>query len=200
MLIEVKVPQLSESVSEATLLAWHKKQGEYVQRDENLIDIETDKVVLELPAPQACVLAKIVKGDGDTVVSNEVIATIDTDAKAPAVAKPAPLVSVVGREPKAAVEAKRPTEPIALPAARKLAAENKVDLSSVPGTGRGGRVTKQDVLAKLPQPAGETAATRPAPAPVPPPVPVEVDQVPGDRPEQRVPMSRLRQRIAERLI
>ena len=198
MLIEVKVPQLSESVSEATLLAWHKKQGEYVQRDENLIDIETDKVVLELPAPQAGVLAKIVKGDGDTVVSNEVIATIDTDAKAPAAAKPAAVVSVVGREPKAAAEAKRSVEPIALPAARKLAAENKVDLSTVPGTGRGGRVTKQDVLAKLPQPAGETAAKSPAPAPMPTPVPVE--RVPGDRPEQRVPMSRLRQRIAERLV
>jgi 2-oxoglutarate dehydrogenase E2 component (dihydrolipoamide succinyltransferase) len=199
MLIEVKVPQLSESVSEATLLAWHKRQGEYVQRDENLIDIETDKVVLELPAPQAGVLAKIVKGDGDTVVSNEVIATIDTDAKAPAVAKPAPVVSVVGREPKVPSEAKRSAEPIALPAARKLAAENKVDLSSVPGTGRGGRVTKQDVLAKLPQPTGETAAKSPAPA-VPIPVPVEVERVPGDRPEQRVPMSRLRQRIAERLV
>jgi len=197
MLIEVKVPQLSESVSEATLLAWHKKQGEYVQRDENLIDIETDKVVLELPAPQAGVLAKIVKGDGETVVSDEVIATIDTDAKTPA-AKSAAVVSVVGREPKAAAEAKRSVEPIALPAARKLAAENKVDLSTVPGTGRGGRVTKQDVLAKLPQPAGETAAKSPAPAPMPTPVPVE--RVPGDRPEQRVPMSRLRQRIAERLV
>ncbi|HTO43789.1 MAG TPA: 2-oxoglutarate dehydrogenase complex dihydrolipoyllysine-residue succinyltransferase [Burkholderiales bacterium] len=198
MLIEVKVPQLSESVSEATLLAWHKKQGEYVQRDENLIDIETDKVVLELPAPQAGVLTKIVKTDGDTVVSNEVIATIDTDAKAPAVAKPAAVVSVVGREPKS-VEARRaPVEPIALPAARKLAAENKVDLSTVPGTGRGGRVTKQDVLAKLPQPAAETAAK--SPVAVPAPVPVEVERVPGDRPEQRVPMSRLRQRIAERLL
>ena len=84
MLVEVKVPQLSESVSEATLLAWHKKPGEYVQRDENLIDIETDKVVLELPAPEAGLLTKIVKGDGGTVVSNEVIATIDTDAKASA--------------------------------------------------------------------------------------------------------------------
>src|SRR5262245_5667899 len=187
MLIEVKVPQLSESVSEATLLAWHRKQGEYVQRDENLIDIETDKVVLELPAPQAGVLAKIVKGDGDTVVSNEVIATIDTDAKAPAVAKPAPVVSVVGRGPREpkAVEAKRSVEPIALPAARKLAAENKVDLSTVPGTGRGGRVTKQDVLAKLPQPAGETAPNSSALAPTP--IPVDVERLPGDRPEQRVP-------------
>ena len=200
MLIEVKVPQLSESVSEATLLAWHKKPGEYVQRDENLIDIETDKVVLELPAPQAGVLAKIVKGDGDTVVSNEVIATIDTEAKAPAMAKPAPVVSVVGREPKAPVEAKRSVEPIALPAARKLAAENRVDLSTVPGTGRGGRVTKQDVLAKLPQAAAESAPRSPASASVPLPVPVEVERVPGDRPEQRVPMSRLRQRIAERLV
>src|ERR1700751_1981156 len=102
MLIEVKVPQLSESVSEATLLAWHKKPGEYVQRDENLIDIETDKVVLELPAPQAGLLANIVKGDGGTVVSNEVIATIDTDAKAPAPGKGASAVAAtpVNKEPK----------------------------------------------------------------------------------------------------
>src|SRR4030095_8986144 len=149
MLIEVKVPQLSESVSEATLLAWHKKPGEYVQRDENLIDIETDKVVLELPAPQAGLLTKIVKGDGGTVVSNEVIATIDTDAKAPAVSKAAAAVAApVNKEPKPA-QPRAASEPIALPAARKLAAENKVDLSAVPGTGRGGRVNKADGVAKL---------------------------------------------------
>jgi 2-oxoglutarate dehydrogenase E2 component (dihydrolipoamide succinyltransferase) len=203
MLVEVKVPQLSESVSEATLLAWHKKPGEYVQRDENLIDIETDKVVLELPAPQAGVLTKIVKGDGGTVVSNEVIATIDTEAKAPAPNKAAVAPALaIGRAPKAEarVQPKPVSEPIALPAARKLAAEKKVDLSAVPGTGRGGRVTKEDVIAKLPVPAVEPTAKGPAPAPVPMPSPVDVNEVLRDRPEQRVAMSRLRQRIAERLV
>jgi 2-oxoglutarate dehydrogenase E2 component (dihydrolipoamide succinyltransferase) len=205
MLVEVKVPQLSESVSEATLLAWHKKPGEYVQRDENLIDIETDKVVLELPAPQAGVLTKIVKGDGGTVVSNEIIATIDTEAKAPALVpskSAAAPVAVVGQGPKAEARAqpKPAAEPIALPAARKLAAENKVDLSAVPGTGRGGRVTKEDVVAKLPLPAAEPALKGRAPAPVPVPSPVDVNEVLRDRPEQRVAMSRLRQRIAERLV
>src|SRR4249920_2409462 len=162
MLIEVKVPQLSESVSEATLLAWHKKPGEYVQRDENLIDIETDKVVLELPAPQAGLLTNIVKGDGGTVVSNEVIATIDTDAKAPALAKVAAAVAATpvnkSLKPETRAQAKPTSEPIALPAARKLAAENKVDLSAVPGTGRGGRVTRDDVVAVLPRPGAEPVA------------------------------------------
>jgi 2-oxoglutarate dehydrogenase E2 component (dihydrolipoamide succinyltransferase) len=203
MLVEVRVPQLSESVSEATLLAWHKKPGEYVQRDENLIDIETDKVVLEMPAPQAGVLTKIVKGDGGTVVSNEVIATIDTEAKAPAPGKAAAAaLSAVNKEPKpeARAQPKPAAEPIALPAARKLAAETKVDLSAVPGTGRGGRVTKEDVLAKLPGPVAQPAAKGPIPAPVPAPSPIDVNQVLRDRPEQRVAMSRLRQRIAERLV
>jgi 2-oxoglutarate dehydrogenase E2 component (dihydrolipoamide succinyltransferase) len=202
MLVEVRVPQLSESVSEATLLAWHKKAGEYVQRDENLIDIETDKVVLEMPAPQAGMLTKIVKGDGGTVVSNELIATIDTEAKAPAPGKAAPAVapSSVNKEPRpeARTQPKRAAEPIALPAARKLAAENKVDLSAVPGTGRGGRVTREDVLAKLPNPVAQPGARSPIPAPVP--TPIDVNQVLRDRPEQRVAMSRLRQRIAERLV
>jgi 2-oxoglutarate dehydrogenase E2 component (dihydrolipoamide succinyltransferase) len=202
MLVEVRVPQLSESVSEATLLAWHKKPGEYVQRDENLIDIETDKVVLEMPAPQAGVLTKIVKGDGGIVVSNEVIATIDTEAKAPAPGKAAAAASAVNKEPRpeARAQPKPAAEPIALPAARKLAAENKVDLSAVPGTGRGGRVTKEDVLAKLPGPVAQPAAKGPTPAPVPTPSPIDVNQVLRDRPEQRVAMSRLRQRIAERLV
>ncbi len=203
MLIEVKVPQLSESVSEATLLAWHKKPGEYVQRDENLIDIETDKVVLELPAPQAGVLTRIVKGDGGTVVSNEVIATIDTDAKAPAPGKVVAAVSVVGKagpKPQALAQPKPAAEPIVLPAARKLAAENRVDLNAVPGTGRGGRVTKEDVVAKLTRPAAEPVARGLTPAPVPIPSPIDVNQVLRDRPEQRVAMSRLRQRIAERLV
>jgi 2-oxoglutarate dehydrogenase E2 component (dihydrolipoamide succinyltransferase) len=202
MLIEVRVPQLSESVSEATLLAWHKKPGEYVQRDENLIDIETDKVVLELPAPQAGVLTQIVKGDGGTVVSNELIATIDTDAKISAPGKATAAVPAVNKELRAEArpQPKPAAEPIALPAARKLAAEKKVDLSAVPGTGRGGRVTKEDVLAKLPRVVAEPVGKGPAQAPIPSPPPIDVDQVLRDRPEQRVAMSRLRQRIAERLV
>jgi len=213
MLVEVKVPQLSESVAEATLLAWHKKAGEYVQRDENLIDIETDKVVLELPAPEAGLLTKIVKGDGGTVVSNEVIATIDTDAKAPAAGKvaaaapapapaPAPKQAAVPKLQTPAPPQSKGAEPIALPAARKLAAENKVDLSVVQGTGRGGRVTKEDVINKLAEPAAATAAKGPTPVSpsLPTPSPADVGEILGDRPEQRVPMSRLRQRVAERLV
>ena len=189
MLVEVKVPQLSESVSEATLLAWHKKVGEAVKRDENLIDIETDKVVLELPAPVDGVLSKIVKGDGGTVKAGEVIATIDTDGKGASVA--------TGTAPAAAVPAAKPASAPApaMPAARKMAEEKGIDTASVAGTGKGGRVTKADVIeAKAP-------AAPEARAPLPrPPAPVSVDQVLAGRPEQRVPMSRLRARIAERLV
>jgi 2-oxoglutarate dehydrogenase E2 component (dihydrolipoamide succinyltransferase) len=187
MIIEVKVPQLSESVAEATLLSWHKKPGEFVRRDENLVDIETDKVVLETPAPESGVLLKIIKGDGGTVVSKEVIAQIDTEARAAAKAE-------VKSPPKP--EAK--PAPAAMPAAQKLAAEKGVDTASVPGTGRGGRVTKEDVMRaaeKAAPPAArlrEPAARAPAPA-------VDLGAL-GERPEQRVPMSRLRARIAERLV
>jgi 2-oxoglutarate dehydrogenase E2 component (dihydrolipoamide succinyltransferase) len=203
MLVEVKVPQLSESVSEATLLTWHKKAGDYVQRDENLIDIETDKVVLELPAPESGVLKSIAKGDGGTVTSNEVIATIDTEAKAPAVSpapeprpvvaeKPAPVAAKAApASGGAAAVAAKASEPIAMPAARKLAAEKGVELTAIEGSGRGGRITKEDVAA---------VAARPAPRPTLVPPPVDLGQVLGDRPEQRVPMSRLRQRVAERLV
>ena len=200
MLIEVKVPALSESVAEATLLSWHKKQGEFVNRDENLIDIETDKVVLELPAPEAGVLTKILKGDGGTVVSNEIIAQIDTEAKATAApaaaekpkaeAKAAPAVSKPTPEPQRAATATG-GEVIAMPAAKKIAADNNVDLAQVAGSGRGGRVTKPDVVAHV---AGGTRTAAPLPAPV------DIDSLMGDRPEKRVAMSRLRQRVAERLV
>ena len=210
MLVEVKVPQLSESVSEATLLAWHKKPGEYVKRDENLIDIETDKVVLELPAPESGVLTNIAKPDGSTVGSNEVIATIDTEAKGAAVAAPTaqnkPVAVPKPAAAPAAVTAVKPAaEPIALPAARKLAAENKVELTAISGTGRGGRITKEDVLKRVSEaPAPASAAVTPisaaAPASTPLPPAVDTDRVLGDRPEQRVAMSRLRQRVAERLV
>ncbi|MEO8164780.1 MAG: 2-oxoglutarate dehydrogenase complex dihydrolipoyllysine-residue succinyltransferase [Betaproteobacteria bacterium] len=204
MLVEVKVPALSESVAEATLLSWHKKAGEFVKRDENLIDIETDKVVLELPAPASGVLLKIIKGDGGTVASNEVIATIDTDAKAPVVAAsaaataPAKAASPVVKTEAPAVKSQAPEgnagAPAVMPSAKKIAADNNLDTSQLSGTGRGGRVTKEDVAGALKAPA-ETA--KPA---VSPPVSVNIDRVLGDRPEQRVAMSRLRQRVAQRLL
>src|SRR4249920_3065374 len=130
MLIEVKVPQLSESVSEATLLAWHKKQGEAVKRDENLIDIETDKVVLELPAPADGVLVSILKGDKGTVVAGEVIAKIDTDGKASAVAAAAPQKKEVPQEKP------KPAAPAVAPSAQKIAAEKGIDTSKIQGSGR----------------------------------------------------------------
>jgi 2-oxoglutarate dehydrogenase E2 component (dihydrolipoamide succinyltransferase) len=197
MLVEVKVPVLSESVAEATLLTWHKKAGEYVRRDENLIDIETDKVVLELPAPDSGVLVSVIKGDGGTVVSQEVIATIDTEAKAteaPGTTAAAPAPAPAAAAP-AAAGAPAPVSP----AAQKIAAERNVDTAAIAGSGRGGRVTKSDVLDAARTPAPAAAASAPAPlAPVP--APVNLQAVLGDRPEQRVPMSRLRQRVAERLL
>ena len=180
MLIEVKVPQLSESVSEATLVTWHKKEGDAVSRDENLIDIETDKVVLETPAPADGVLVKIIKQGGDTVTSGELIAQIDTEAKAAtgapaAAAAPAPAAAA----PAAAVSA-------ASPSARKILDEKGIAAGDVAGSGRGGRVTKEDAVAAQPK-----AAAAAAPA---------VIAAVGDRPEERVPMTRLRARIAERLL
>jgi len=193
MLIEVKVPELSESVSEATLLAWHKKVGEAVKRDENLIDIETDKVVLELPAPADGVLSKIVKGDGGTVKAGEVIATIDTDSKASVATgtAPAPAKAEAKPAPAPAPAAKPAAAPAAMPAARKLAEEKGIDTAAIAGTGKGGRVTKADVI----DPAKAPEARAPLPQP-----PASVDQILSGRPEQRVPMSRLRARIAERLV
>jgi 2-oxoglutarate dehydrogenase E2 component (dihydrolipoamide succinyltransferase) len=198
MLIEVKVPQLSESVAEATLLTWHKKAGEFVKRDENLVDIETDKVVLETPAPDSGVIVKIIKGDGGTVTSNEVIAQIDTDGKAQAAAKAEAKV-----EAKPAPKAAAPAAPAVMPAARKLASEKQVDTAAIGGTGRGGRVTLDDVLRAVDgstQPAAKTAAPAAAPAPQRAHAPAVDLGALGDRPEQRVPMSRLRARIAERLV
>jgi 2-oxoglutarate dehydrogenase E2 component (dihydrolipoamide succinyltransferase) len=176
-IIEVKVPQLSESVSEATLLDWHKKEGEKVSRDENLIDIETDKVVLELPSPADGVIVKILKKAKDSVGSGEVIAQIDTEGKGVAPAAPK----------KEAPQEKAKSVPAVMPAAQKIAAEKGIDTSKVQGTGRDGRVTKGDVL--------QTAKPLQQPAP-----PINVDHLTSGRPEQRVPMSRLRQRVAERLV
>ncbi|WP_028456108.1 2-oxoglutarate dehydrogenase complex dihydrolipoyllysine-residue succinyltransferase [Chitinilyticum litopenaei] len=186
MIVEVKVPQLPESVSEATLISWKKKAGEAVARDENLIDIETDKVVLEIPAPQAGVLVEIIVADGATVTSQQVIAKIDTAAtaaaSAPAAAAPAAAPAAVSA-PAAGV-----TGGHAMPAAKKLAADAGINVADVEGTGRGGRVLKEDVQNHLAKPAAAAPAAAPAII------------IPGERPEQRVPMSRLRQRVAERLL
>lgn len=187
MLIEVKVPQLSESVAEASLVAWHKKEGDFVKRDENLVDIETDKVVLETPAPADGVLVKILKEDGAPVTSGEVIAQIDTEAK-PSAGEPAAAVAPAPTAQPATQAS--PAAAVASPAARKILEEKGVAPESVSGSGRGGRITKEDALAA--QPAAKPAA---AVASSVPPVAVS-----GERPEQRVPMTKLRKRIAERLL
>jgi 2-oxoglutarate dehydrogenase E2 component (dihydrolipoamide succinyltransferase) len=189
-IVDVKVPQLSESVAEATMLTWKKKAGEAVAQDEILIEIETDKVVLEVPAPSAGVLAEIVVGDGGTVVSDQVIAKIDSAAKAaaaPAAAAPAPAAAAPA--PAAAPAAAAPAAGgKAMPSAAKLMAENNLSAAQVGGTGKDGRVTKGDVLATLSGTAPKAAAAAPAQVNI------------GGRPEERVPMSRLRARIAERLL
>ncbi|VTX92961.1 Dihydrolipoyllysine-residue succinyltransferase component of 2-oxoglutarate dehydrogenase complex [Neisseria subflava] len=181
MIIDVKVPMLSESVSEGTLLEWKKKVGEAVARDEILIDIETDKVVLEVPSPQAGVLVEIVAQDGETVVADQVLARIDTAATA---AAEAPVAAPAEAAPAAAPAAAQNNA--AMPAAAKLAAETGVDVNALQGSGRDGRVLKEDV---------QNAAAKPAAAAAP-----AVALPAGARPEERVPMSRLRSRVAERLL
>ncbi len=199
MRVEVKVPQLPESVAEATLVSWHKKVGEAVARDENLVDVETDKVVLELPAPQAGVLVEIRQADGATVAGQEVIAVIDSDVATVATATPAAKARPLLPAAAAAVA------PTALPAARKMMADQAMNPADVDGTGRGGRITKGDVIAtgrpaSEPAPPASVAGTE-ARAPVVAPVPSgALATPPSRRPEQRVPMSRLRQRVAERLV
>jgi len=209
MIIDVKVPQLSESVAEATLVSWHKKAGEAVARDENLIDIETDKVVLELPAPDNGVLVEIVKGDGETVVAGEVIARIDTAAQAGTAAAPAAKAAPAkAARPAAGVAAgAAPAAGVAMPAARKILDEKGIAAGDVVGTGRGGRISKADALAAQPTPTPSPFVTSVAAAPAastsaaPPLVAAPTVTVAlGDRPEQRVPMSRLRGRAAERLL
>ena len=181
MIIDVKVPMLSESVSEGTLLEWKKKVGEAVARDEILIDIETDKVVLEVPSPQAGVLVEIVAQDGETVVADQVLARIDTAATA---AAEAPAAAPAEATPAAAPAAAQNNA--AMPAAAKLAAETGVDVNALQGSGRDGRVLKEDVQNAAAKPAAAAAPVVALPA--------------GARPEERVPMSRLRARVAERLL
>ncbi len=195
---EVVVPQLSESVSEATLLTWKKQPGEAIQADEILIEVETDKVVLEVPAPASGVLTEIVKPDGSTVHSGELLAKIDTAAQATApaakpatqaAAAPAPALAPVAAAPLAAAPAAASSAGVASPAASKILAEKGMSAHGVSGTGRDGRVTKADAMAAQPQAVAASAA----------PVPAMTASLDG-RPEQRVPMSRLRARVAERLL
>jgi len=202
-IVDIKVPQLSESVAEATLLQWKKKPGEAVAMDEILVEIETDKVVLEVPAPAAGVLAEIIKNDGESCVAEEVIAKIDTEGTAKEAA-PASAAQAPAAAPAPAPAASK--SEVAMPAAAKLMADNQLPPGSVPGTGRDGRVTKGDVLGAL---QGATAAPAPVKAPAAAPAPASKPLPPvappvaprlGDRPEQRVPMTRLRARVAERLL
>ena len=211
-IVEVKVPQLSESVAEATLLTWKKKAGESVAIDEILIEIETDKVVLEVPAPAAGVLVELVQADGATVAAEQLIARIDTEAVAGASAPPAaPASSAVATAPAVAAPASQSKADVAMPAAAKLMADNNLASGSVAGTGKDGRVTKGDVLSAVAGGAAAPAASAPkavaapvaiptgAPAKVLPQVPVVAPDL-GDRPEERVAMTRLRARVAERLL
>ena len=183
MIIEVKVPVFAESITEGTLLSWHKKVGDAVTRDETLVDIETDKVVLEVPAPQSGVLVEIVVQDGETVTSEQFLAKIDTEAAAATAAPTAQPAPAAAPAAEAAPSANTQAG-VALPAAAKLAAETGVDVASIQGSGRDGRVLKEDVK----NATAKVQAASAAPAPT------------GPRPEQRVPMSRLRTRVAERLL
>ena len=195
-IVEIKVPQLSESVAEATLLTWKKKPGESVREDEIVIEVETDKVVMEVPAPASGVIAEILAADGATVTANQVIATINTTGQATATASvaAAPSAAAAPAPAQTATPAAAPAPAskagVAMPAAAKLMADNNLAAGSVAGTGKDGRVTKGDVLGAV---AGGTSS------PAAPALPVATLPA-GARPEERVPMSRLRARIAERLL
>jgi len=214
-IVEVKVPQLSESFAEATMLQWKKRPGEMVQRDEILIEIETDKVVLEVPSPSSGVLAQIISQDGDTVVADQVIAKIDTDGQASnspmevRAVEPSAAAAPVAAAAVAPAAAAAADQAHAMPSAAKLMAEQGLSAAQVPGTGRDGRITKGDVLQAGQAPAAKPAAPAPAAAkpaaaakPSLPDVkaPVNSDEWLEGRPEQRVPMSRLRARVAQRLL
>ena len=204
-IVEVKVPQLSESVAEATMLQWKKKVGDTVAADEILIEIETDKVVLEVPAPAAGVLSEIIQADGTTVAAEQLIARIDTDGKVAAAAPTAAAPAAVASAPVAAASTPAATggsmSGVAMPAAAKLMADNSLAAGSVAGSGKDGRVTKGDVLAAVAGGVKSTAAVIPTGVPTKALPQVAAPAVNlGDRPEQRVPMTRLRARVAERLL
>lgn len=194
-IIEICAPQFSESVTEGTLLNWHKKAGDYVEEGENLVDIETDKVVLETPATKSGVLTEIVAPDGSVVVADQLLAKIDTEGKASAAAPAAEAAPTAA--PAAAPVAAAPNDDRLMPAARKLAAETGVSTEGIAGSGRGGRVLKEDVVNALNAPKAAPVAAAPS---LKTPTPVNVDVLLGNRPEQRVPMTRLRARVAERLV
>ena len=185
MIIEIKVPALSESVAEATLLSWHKKIGDSINRDENLIDIETDKVVLELPSPDDGVLIEVIKNDGDTVIAGEVIAKIDTEAKIKSDAKN---TNSNGQTSDTQISNTSEPEKVLMPAAAKIAREKNIDVNKIEGSGKAGRITKEDILKTDSNSTKEKSSV------------AGNAVVTGERGEQRVPMSRLRKRIAERLI
>ncbi|MNO48891.1 Dihydrolipoyllysine-residue succinyltransferase component of 2-oxoglutarate dehydrogenase complex [compost metagenome] len=193
MAIEIKAPTFPESVADGTVATWHKKPGEAVKRDELIVDIETDKVVLEVLATADGVLGAIVKGEGDTVLSDEVLGSIVEGGAAAA----APAAAPAAAAPAAAAADAGEDDPVAAPAARKLAEENGIDLATVAGTGKGGRITKEDVVAAVAnKKSAPAAAAKPAAAAAAAPVVVAA----GDRTEKRVPMTRLRAKIAERLV
>ncbi|MBA1250812.1 MULTISPECIES: 2-oxoglutarate dehydrogenase complex dihydrolipoyllysine-residue succinyltransferase [Pseudomonas] len=194
MAIEIKAPTFPESVADGTVATWHKKPGEAVKRDELLVDIETDKVVLEVVAPADGVLAEVLKNEGDTVLSEEVIARVEEGAAAAAPAASAPAVAS-SAAPAAAAQDEE--DPILAPAARKLAEENGLDPASIKGTGKGGRVTKEDVVAAIE--AKKAAPSAPAAKPAAAAAPAQTFAA-GDRVEKRVPMTRLRAKVAERLV
>jgi 2-oxoglutarate dehydrogenase E2 component (dihydrolipoamide succinyltransferase) len=199
-IVEVKVPQLSESVAEATMLQWKKKVGEAVAIDEILIDIETDKVVLEVPAPSAGVLVELLVADGGTVVAEQLIARIDTTAVAGATAAAAAAPAATAPV-SAAAAATNSKAGVAMPAAAKLMADAGMAAGSVAGSGRDGRVTKGDVLAAASAPKVVAASAIPTGVPTKSLPQVSAPKLNlGDRPEERVPMSRLRARVAERLL
>ncbi len=193
MAIEIKAPTFPESVADGTVATWHKKPGEAVKRDELLVDIETDKVVLEVVAPADGVLAEILKNEGDTVLSEEVIARVEEGAAAAAAPAAQPAAASA---PAAAPAAGGEEDPILAPAARKIAEENGIDPATLVGTGKGGRITKEDAVAAVE--AKKSGAAAPAAKPAAAAAPVVTAA--GDRTEKRVPMTRLRAKVAERLV
>ena len=192
MTIEIKAPTLPESVPDGTIATWHKKVGDVVKRDELLVDIETDKVVIEVVSPADGVLQQILKKTGDTIVSNELIATVQAGATAVASSKSTPEKKL---ETPSAVESSASDEPMLSPAAKKIAEENGVNIESIKGSGKNGRVTKEDVLDFIAKPKSQP--TTPAPVAEQPSLAIDLS---SGRVEERVPMSRLRAKVAERLL
>jgi len=195
MAIEIKAPTFPESVADGTVATWHKKPGDAVKRDDLIVDIETDKVVLEVLATADGVLGAIVKNEGDTVLSDEVLGSIEAGGAAAAPASAAAPAAAQAAAPAPAAEGE--DDPVAAPAARKLAEENGINIASVAGTGKGGRVTKEDVVAAV---AAKKAAPAAAPAKAPAPAASAPVFAAGERVEKRVPMTRLRAKVAERLV